>query len=201
MRKLLFLSFTIVLGLSIPVDSLHAQTSKKEIREILKSLQNEKEIDVTIDMSRVIIHGYCESDFVYRENLRSDRDWPTLWESKYKPGLIVDFMNALNLQIFDYGHSVRFGNFGKAKYQIRLIVNSIHEKGSVYMKAFINKREQEESLYELTIYGGGGIFGSKVNLMGDGFKRAGWDLARQMNILFKKGKVSKLKQGQVRNNK
>jgi len=38
-------------------------------------------------------------------------------------------------------------------------------------------------------------------LMGDGFKRAGWDLARQMNILFKKGKVSKLKQGQVRNNK
>jgi|LFRM01.1.fsa_nt_gb hypothetical protein len=201
MRKLLFLSFTIVLGLSIPVDSLHAQTSKKEIREILKSMQNEKEIDVTIDMSRVIIHGYSESDFVYRENLRSDRDWPTLWESEYKPGLIVDFMNALNLKTFDDGNSVIFGSSGKAKYQIRLIVNSIHEKGSVYMKAFINKREQEESLYELTVYGGGGIFGSKVNLMGDGFKRAGWDLARQMNILFKKGKVSKLKQGQVRNNK
>ena len=201
MRKLLFLSFTIVLGLSIPVDSLHAQTSKKEIREILKSMQNEKEIDVTIDMSRVIIHGYSESDFVYRENLRSDRDWPILWESEYKPGLIVDFMNALNLKTFDDGNSVIFGSSGKAKYQIRLIVNSIHEKGSVYMKAFINKREQEESLYELTVYGGGGIFGSKVNLMGDGFKRAGWDLARQMNILFKKGKVSKLKQGQVRNNK
>jgi len=201
MRKLLFLSFTIVLGLSIPVDSLHAQTSKKEIREILKSMQNEKEIDVTIDMSRVIIHGYSESDFVYRENLRSDRDWPTLWESKYKPGLIVDFMNALNLKTFDDGNSVIFGSSGKAKYQIRLIVNSIHEKGSVYMKAFIKKRGQEESLYELTVYGGGGIFGSKVNLMGDGFKRAGWDLARQMNILFKKGKVSKLKQGQVRNNK
>ena len=201
MRKLLFLSFTIVLGLSIPVDSLHAQTSKKEIREILKSMQNEKEIDVTIDMSRVIIHGYSESDFVYRENLRSDRDWPPLWESEYKPGLIVDFMNALNLKTFDDGNSVIFGSSGKAKYQIRLIVNSIHEKGSVYMKAFINKHEQEESLYELTVYGGGGIFGSKVNLMGDGFKRAGWDLARQMNILFKKGKVSKLKQGQVRNNK
>lgn len=201
MRKLLFLSFTIVLGLSIPVDSLHAQTSKKEIREILKSMQNEKEIDVTIDMSRVIIHGYSKSNFVYRENLRSDRDWPTLWESEYKPGLIVDFMNALNLKTFDDGNSVIFGSSGKAKYQIRLIVNSIHEKGSVYMKAFINKREQEESLYELTVYGGGGIFGSKVNLMGDGFKRAGWDLARQMNILFKKGKVSKLKQGQVRNNK
>ena len=189
MRKLLFLSFTIVLGLSIPVDSLHAQTSKKEIREILKSMQNEKEIDVTIDMSRVIIHGYSESDFVYRENLRSDRDWPTLWESEYKPGLIVDFMNALNLKTFDDGNSVIFGNSGKAKYQIRLIVNSIHEKGSVYMKAFINKREQEESLYELTVYGGGGIFDSKVNLMGDGFTRAGKELARQMNILFKRGRI------------
>jgi hypothetical protein len=171
------------------------------MRELLKSLQNENEIDVTLSMSKVIIHGYSESDFVYRENLLSEEDWPTLWEKEYKPELNKKFMNALNLQIFDYGYSVRFGNFGKAKYQIRLIVNSIHEKGSVYMKAFINKREQEESLYELTVYGGGGIFGSKVNLMGDGFKRAGWDLARQMNILFKKGKVSKLKQGQVRNNK
>ena len=32
--------------LSLPADSLHAQTSKKEIREILKSLQNEKEIEL-----------------------------------------------------------------------------------------------------------------------------------------------------------
>lgn len=189
MRFIQLFLCTVVLVFCLPADLLYSQSSDKEMRELLKSLQNEKEIDVTIDMSRVIIHGYSESDFVYRENLRSDRDWPTLWESEYKPGLIVDFMNALNLKTFDDGNSVIFGNSGKAKYQIRLIVNSIHEKGSVYMKAFINKREQEESLYELTVYGGGGIFGSKVNLMGDGFTRAGKELARQMNILFKRGRI------------
>jgi len=189
MRKLLFLSFTIVLALSLPVNSMNAQTSKKELREILKSLQNEKEIDVTIDMSRVIIHGYSESDFVYRENLRSDKDWPTLWETEYKPELNQKFMNALNLQIFDYGHSVRFGNFGKAKYQIRLIVSSISEKGDIILNGYIIDREQQFVLCKLFISGTGGTFGSKVNLMGDGFTRAGKELARQMNILFKRGRI------------
>ena len=189
MRKLLFLSFTIVLALSLPVNSMNAQTSKKELREILKSLQNEKEIDVTIDMSRVIIHGYIESDFVYRENLRSDKDWPTLWETEYKPELNQKFMNALNLQIFDDGYSVRFGNFGKANYQIRLIVNSISEKGNTIMNAYIVERGQKSVLCNLFISGTGGTFGSKVNLMGDGFTRAGKELARQMARLFKRGRV------------
>ena len=67
MRKLLFLSFTIVLALSLPVDSLHAQTSKKEIRELLKSLQNEKEINVIFDISNAMIEGQSEADFIERE--------------------------------------------------------------------------------------------------------------------------------------
>jgi len=171
----------------ISVISIGAQT--KEERELLKSLKNEKEIDVILDISRAKIHGYSESDFVYRENLRSDRDWPTLWESEYKPGLIVDFMNALNLQIFDYDHSVKFGNYENAKYQIVLIVSSISEKGDVIMNGYILKHGQKDLLCKLFVSGTGGTFGSKVNLMGDGFKRAGKELARQMNILFKRGRI------------
>ena len=189
MRKLLFLLFTIVLAFCLPADLLYSQTSDKEMRELLKSLRNEKEIDVTLSMSKVIIHGYSESDFVYRENLLSEEDWPTLWETEYKPELNQKFMNALNLQIFDYGYSVRFGNFGKAKYQIRLIVSSISEKGDTIMNAYIIDREQQFVLCKLFISGTGGTFGSKVNLMGDGFKRAGKELARQMNILFKRGRI------------
>jgi len=74
MRKLLSLSFTIVLALSLPVDSLHAQTSKKEIREILKSLQIEKEIDVSIIFSQAVIHGKSEADFVYIEDISHKYD-------------------------------------------------------------------------------------------------------------------------------
>jgi len=189
MKILHFLLFTIVLAFSIPANSLNAQTSDKEMRELLKSLQNENEIDVTLSMSKVIIHGYSESDFVYRENLLSEEDWATLWETEYKPELNQKFMNALNLQIFDYGHSVRFGNFGKAKYQIRLIVSSISEKGDIILNGYIIDREQQFVLCKLFISGTGGTFGSKVNLMGDGFKRAGKELARQMNILFKRGRI------------
>lgn len=195
MNKFLLLSCTVIFAISAPVESLFAQTEKldkkerKEMRELLKSLQNEKEIDVTLDISRAKIHGYSESDFVYRENLRSDRDWPTLWENEYKPDLILDFINTFNLHMFDYGYSVRFGNFEQSKYQIRLIVSRISENGEVLMSAYIKERGQEESLYKLTITGRGGTFGSKVNLMGDGLKRAGKELARQMNILFKRGRV------------
>ena len=189
MRLIQLFLCTVVLAFCLPADSLHAQTSDKEMRELLKSLQNENEIDVTLSMSKVIIHGYSESDFVYRENLLSEEDWPTLWEKEYKPELNKKFMNALNLQIFDYGHSVRFGNFGKAKYQIRLIVSSISEKGDIILNGYIIDREQQFVLCKLFISGTGGTFGSKVNLMGDGFTRAGKELARQMNILFKRGRI------------
>ena len=156
----------------------------QEIREILKSLQNEKEIDVSIQFSQAIIHGKNEADFVYLEDVASEEDWVKLWENEYKPGLFHDFLGSFNNYMFNDGYRVRFGSFEQSKYQIRLIVSSISEKGSVYINVFIKERGQEEALYELTAYGDGGTFGSKINLMGDGFKRAGLDLAQQMIYIF-----------------
>lgn len=189
MKNLMFLLIAILLGISIPIDSLSAQSSKKEMRELLKSLRNEKEIDVSIRMSDAIIHGKSEADFVYIEDISSAEDWATLWENEYKPSLFRDLLGEFNNYMFGYGYKVRFGPFEQANYQIRLIVGSISEKGEVFMSAFIKKRGQEESLYELTIYGRGGTYGSKINLMGDGFKRAGIDLAKQMISVFDRGKV------------
>ncbi len=197
MKNFTLLLCTIVLAFSLPVDSLHAQTSKKELREILKSLQNEKQIDVSIKFSQAIIHGKSEADFVYIEDISSEEDWTTLWENEYKPGLSRDLLGSFNNYMFDYGYRVRFGSFEQSKYQIKLIVCSISENGSVFMSGFIKNRDQEESLYELTIVGNGGTFGAKINLMGDGFKRAGIDLAKQMITVFERGKVSVLKKGRV----
>ena len=197
MRNLHFLLFTIVLALSLPVDSLYAQNSKKEIRELLKSLQNEKEIDVSIKFSQAIIHGKSEADFVYIEDVSSEEDWITLWENEYKPGLFRDLLGSFNNYMFDYGYRVRFGSFEQSKYQIKLIISSISENGSVLMSGFINNRDQEATLCELTIIGNGGTFGTIINLMGDGFKRAGVDIAKQMITIFERGKVSVLKKGRV----
>jgi len=111
------------LALSLPVDSLYAQNSKKEIREILKSLQIEKEIDVSIQFSQAIIHGKKEADFVYLEDVATEEDWVNLWENEYKPGLFHDFLGSFNNYMFNDGYRVRFGSFEQSKYQIRLIVS------------------------------------------------------------------------------
>ena len=65
------------------------------MRELLKSLKNEKEINVIIDFSQAIIHGKSEVDFVYIEGISSEEDWITLWENEYKPGLFQVFLEAI----------------------------------------------------------------------------------------------------------
>ena len=197
MRLIQLFLCTVVLALSLPVDCLHAQISKKELREILKSLQIEKEIDVSIIFSQAVIHGKSEADFVYIEDVSSEEDWITLWENEYKPGLFRVFLEAFNTYMFDVGYKVRFGSFEQSQYQIKLIVSSISENGSVLMSGYIKNRDQETTLCELTIIGNGGTFGTIINLMGDGFKRAGIDIAKQMITIFERGKVSVLKKGRV----
>ena len=96
MKNLHLLLFTIVLAFSIPANSLNAQTSDKEMRELLKSLKYEKEINVIIDFSKAKIHGKSESDFVYVEDISSTEDWTTLWETEYKPGLCHDLLGEFN---------------------------------------------------------------------------------------------------------
>ena len=189
MRKLLFLSFTIVLGLSIPVDSLHAQTSKKEIRELLKSLQNEKEINVIFDISNAMIEGQSEADFIDREVILYGDGWIELWENEYKPSIYDEFLSEFISLMYEFGYNVRFGNFENAKYQIRLDVNNIKVSGHATINANIEERKTERVLYDFTVKGRGGQYGTKVNLIGDGFRRAGKKMAIRMNKIFICGKA------------
>ncbi|MDD4030076.1 MAG: hypothetical protein PHE07_01425 [Bacteroidales bacterium] len=202
MRKSLFVLFAIIFAISAPVESLFAQTEKldkkerKERRELLKSLKNEKEINVIIDFSKANIHGKSEADFVYIEDISTEEDWATLWETEYKPSLFRDLLGEYNSQMFDYGYKVRFGNSENTKYQIRLVVTSIMGNGTTYLKVYVEQREQQKILCSFMIIGNGGMFGSKINLMGDGFKRAGKELAKQTIKLFERGRISDLLYGE-----
>jgi len=193
MKTAIFLFTALIICFS--AKSSYAQSNEE--RKLLKSLKNEKEIDVSIIFSQAIIHGKSEADFVYIEDVSSEEDWITLWENEYKPGLFRVFLEAFNTYMFDAGYKIRFGSFEQSQYQIKLIVSSISENGSVLMSGFINNRDQEATLCELTIIGNGGTFGTIINLMGDGFKRAGIDIAKQMITIFERGKVSVLKKGRV----
>ncbi len=173
MKILHLLLFTIVLAFCLPADLLYSQSSDKEMRELLKSLKYEKEINVIIDFSKAKIHGKSESDFVYIEDISSTEDWTTLWETEYKPGLCHDLLGEFNTNMFDYGYKVRFGNFENAKYQIILRISSISTKGDIIFVGYILENGKKEYLQKLFVSGTGGTYGSKINLMGDGFKRAG----------------------------
>lgn len=189
MRNIQILLCAVVLAFCIPVDALYAQNSSKEMRELLKSLKNEKKINLVFDMSQAVIHGKSVADFVNIEDLNSIYDWTTLWEIEYKPNLIHDFLVAFTSQMLYLGNKVKFGDFVGAKYQIRIVVKFISPKGNTKMHVFFEDPEQQNVLFTLDVVGVGGYFGSKVNLMGDGFKRAGKELAKQMDYVFRKGKV------------
>jgi trans-aconitate methyltransferase len=96
MRFIQLFLCTVVLALGVPADLLYSQSSDKEMRELLKSLKYEKEINVIIDFSKAKIHGKSESDFVYIEDISSTEDWTTLWETEYKPGLCHDLLGEFN---------------------------------------------------------------------------------------------------------
>lgn len=191
MKYFLLLFCTAVLALSIPVDLLYSQNPDKVISGLLKTLKNEKEFNVIIDFSHAKIHGKNEADFVYIEDLNSLYDWTTLWENDYKPNLIHDFMSVFTSKMLNYGYKVEFRNLIEAKYQIRIVIKFILPKGSTKMQVFVEDNEQQWLLIKFDIIGEGGYFGSKVNLMSDGFKRAGKDLAKQMDYVFRNGKVRK----------
>jgi len=141
------------------------------------------------DMSQAKIHGKSEADFVYLEDLNSLYDWTNLWKVEYKPNLIHDFLVAFTSQMSFRGNKVKFGDYADAKYQIRIVVKLIGQKGSTKMQAFFEDAANQSVLFTLDIVGTGGVFGSTVNLMGDGFKRAGNDLAKQLDYVFRKGKI------------
>jgi len=196
MRKTLFLLCASLLTIVTPIESVLAQTKKvdkqerKARRELLMSLRNEKEIDVVFDMSKAEIHGKSEADFVYIEDVSSTDDWAALWENEYKPSLFHDLLGVYNTLMFDYGYKVRFGSFENAKYQIRLVVTSILESGTTYLKVYVKRQDQQKYLCSFLVIGNGGRYGSKINLMGDGFKRAGQVLAKETFNLFETGKAT-----------
>jgi len=181
--------------ISISADFSFAQTQnidkqeQKARRELLMSLQNEKQINVIIYFSQANIHGKTEADFVYLEDLNSLYDWTNLWEFEYKPNLIHDFMVAFTSQMLYNGYKVKFRNLIETKYQIRIVLEFISLEGNTKMQVFIEDTDQRSVLLEFNIFGQGDFWGSKIDMMGDGFKKAGKDLAEHMSYIFKKGKV------------
>jgi hypothetical protein len=148
----------------------------------LDFLKDEKELNIVLDFSNVIIDGKSEKEFLELQAIRGGEQWKLKWENEVKRYLYKKFTDNCNLQ-FIGNYEFRVGNFPGANYQASIKVINIDAYGGVDVEVIFTKMNSTDVLASTLFYGKGGTFGTKENLMGDGFRRAGYKLGK---IIVKK---------------
>ncbi len=146
--------------------------AKKGKKETFAFLKNEKQLNVIIDYSDVIIDELSEVEFLEMQAIKGGDEWSTKWENEIKDDLYKKFTGYMNLN-FIGEYEIRAGNFPNANFQALVKLETISERGTTKASVVFTKVNSEEEITTVYIYGAGGTYGSRENLMGDGFQRAG----------------------------
>jgi hypothetical protein len=160
----------------------------------LDFVNGEKELNIIFDFSNVKINGRSEKEFIELQTIRGGEKWKNKWENTTKKVLFQKFVDYANLNLIGK-YDLRIGDYPNANYQVNVKIITISEYGSVYADVKFSKINSDETLASLFISGSGGSFGTKENLMGDGFKRAG----DKLGILLAK-KLYKIEVKKARSN-
>ncbi len=97
-------------------------------------------------------------------------------------------VNEANDVSEDYGHRIYFSTKTEGKeYQFVFIVKSVSTSGHVYADAKLITPSGVATFTNLS--GNGGMYGSFMNLMGDGFQSLGKDIAKRILKAKNKGKI------------
>jgi hypothetical protein len=150
--------------------------AQKSSYEFLKS---EKQLNIVMDYSIVKIDGYTEPEFIEYQCIRGGEKWKTKWDSIIKKDLYQKFTGYFN-ENFIGKSELRGGNFPDAGYVATVKLVKIDFYGTTEAKVIITKKGSDTVINIIDIVGRGGKAGSRENLMGDGFKRAGSDLGKKM---------------------
>ncbi len=142
-------------------------------------LNNEKQLNIVIDYSIVKIDGYTEAEFVEYQCIRGGEKWKTKWDSIIKKDLYRKFTGYFN-ENFIGKSDLRGGNFPDAGYIATVKLVKIDFYGTTEAKVIITKKGSDTVLSIIDIVGRGGRAGSRENLMGDGFRRAGSDFGKKV---------------------
>lgn len=122
-------------------------------------LLGKKQVNVEFDYTSTVVENLDLRDF---QDLQSSVG--VKWEQL--------FLDELNDEIDD-DLEIKFGDYPESSYTMLCIVLSVSLNGTTKMDVrFINTETLEERS-KMIIYGHGGIFGSFVNLVGDGMSRCG----------------------------
>lgn len=142
-------------------------------------LSKEKHLNIVMDYSIVKIDGYTEAEFVEYQCIRGGEKWETKWDSIIKKDLYQKFTGYFN-ENFIGKCDLRGGNFPDADYIATVKLVKIDFYGTTEAKVIITKKGSDTVLSIIDIVGRGGRAGSRENLMGDGFRRAGSDFGKKM---------------------
>lgn len=144
----------------------------------LNDLINSKNVNLSVDFSNASIHNLNEDDFA-------------AYEPAYQPKK-HEVISKL-AEEFNDNKKIGFvlGYFPKALFTIKIEVISISLKGDVICNASVIDSHGCTMATISDIHGKGGSFGTKMNLMGDGFASTGKALAKRFVQLVKEERTGK----------
>ena len=132
-----------------------------------RSIANEPRVGFMVDLSVADIMGMTEEQFAEYEP-----DWK---KDKYE--ILSLISSSANKET---NNAPRLGNYKDANYDLKLVIRSIDVKGNYDCDIVLLKRD-EVLAKGVGLYGKGGKFGTKLNLMKDGAENIGKMLGRFLN--------------------
>lgn len=164
--------FFCVLALLALVIPSHAHVMKGSF----KALQGQQRVNFEVDYSESSIHGMSEEDF---------GDYETDWY-KDKREVTAILINECNEKC---RKEITVGRYDNAFYLIKVVVRSISTKGDFDFDAYLFDMEGNQLGSIENLWGKGGRFGTKLNLIKDGAESAGGALGAALRTAIRKGKV------------
>lgn len=143
-----------------------------------KALQGQQRANFEVDFSEASIHGMTEEDFA---------DYETDWY-KDKREVVAIILNECNEKC---RRAVTLGRFDKSPYLVKLVVRSISSKGDFDFDAYLFDTEGNQLGSIENLWGKGGRFGTKLNLIKDGAESSGKALGGALRTAILKGKVQR----------
>lgn len=162
MKKFFAILMTMCIGAA-----LHAQS--------MSFLKNESKISMRLNYSEANIAGFTEATI-----LSLEEDW-----NKDQPVLFAKLTDEYNDKM---KKKLPAGMFSDANYVIEVRPTDIRKNGTITFYFVILSNGGEEMYRSGNLKGKGGTFGSLLNLIGDGMRSTGEEIAKVVAKELKKNK-------------
>ena len=141
-----------------------------------KALQGQNRVNFEVDYSEASIHGMSEEDF-------GDYEYDWYKDKREVTAIIVNECNERCRR------AITVGRYDKSPYLIKVVIRAISSKGDFDFDAYLLDEEGKQLGSIENLWGKGGRFGTKLNLIKDGAESAGKNLGIALRTAILKGKV------------